>query len=103
MTQKIMTQISLVTILCVLFKIISNSSAQTAHGVHETIFDQLNCPVIKTTLGNISGIQQHTVLGNNTFCSYRGIQYAEAPVGKLRFKVKILFPGFFFVRIFFSF
>lgn len=53
--------------------------------------DKFNCPIIKTTLGAISGIRQKTVLGNGTFCSYRGIRYAEAPIGKLRFKVYIFY------------
>lgn len=49
--------------------------------------DESDCPVISTKLGDISGIRQHTVFGNGTFCSYRGIRYAEPPIGKLRFKV----------------
>lgn len=47
----------------------------------------LSCPVINTKLGYISGVQQQTVLGNGTFCSYKGIRFGEAPIGKLRFKV----------------
>lgn len=45
------------------------------------------CPVVTTKLGRISGIREKTVLGNESFCSYRGIRYAEPPIGKLRFKV----------------
>lgn len=45
------------------------------------------CPVITTTLGDIAGVRINTVFGNGTFCSYRGIRFAKAPVGELRFKV----------------
>ncbi|XP_031633593.1 cholinesterase-like [Contarinia nasturtii] len=34
-------------------------------------------------------MRHQTVLGNGTFCSYRGIRYAEAPVGQLRFKAPV--------------
>lgn len=89
--------------LCLLLSLASDSNAQlnigeifrTLRVIGQILFpsndsnhkDVLDCPVIKTTLGDIAGIRQDTVFGKNTFCSYRGIRYAEAPIGELRFKV----------------
>ena len=77
-----MTLVIFVMIMPLLFCLASSSTSQVLHS-----YNASDCPVIKTTLGNIAGIRQHTVLGNGSFCSYRGIRYAEAPVGELRFKV----------------
>ncbi|XP_055296943.1 juvenile hormone esterase-like [Sitodiplosis mosellana] len=79
-----MPNINSVLILHLLVCLASSLFAQVPHRA-----SQLDCPVIETTLGNIAGIRQQTVLGNSSFCSYRGIRYAVAPVGKLRFKAPI--------------
>lgn len=81
-----MLKINLAVLLCtatIITAEIPNTDPRTID-----IANELDCPVIKTTLGNISGIRQQTVFGNHSFCSYRGIRYGEAPVGKLRFKVR---------------
>lgn len=41
---------------------------------------------IDTELGWIQGKSLRTISENKTFCSYRGIPYAKAPVGNLRFR-----------------
>ncbi|XP_055296930.1 juvenile hormone esterase-like [Sitodiplosis mosellana] len=79
-----MPKINSVIILHLLVCLASSLFAQVPHRASE-----LDCPVIETKLGNIAGIRQQTVLGNSSFCSYRGIRYAVAPVGKLRFKAPI--------------
>lgn len=43
--------------------------------------------VIETTSGFICGNVLQTPLSDTQFHAYRGIPYAEAPIGKLRFKV----------------
>lgn len=45
--------------------------------------------VAKTSLGPIKGIQTVSYTGYN-YIEFRGIPYAKPPIGKLRFKVKIL-------------
>lgn len=45
-------------------------------------------PIVNTPLGSILGTIQTSRNGND-FYSFRGIRYAEAPVGDLRFKVRI--------------
>lgn len=84
----IMMKVNSVAILYLLFYVTVSLTAQT---VHRYSVNKLNCPVIKTKLGNISGIREQTVLGNSSLCAYRGIRYGEPPVGKLRFKVSIDF------------
>lgn len=81
-----MNIINPVSIIYLLFCVKTSLLAQT---VHEDSYKASNCPVVKTSRGDISGIREQTVLGNSTFCAYRGIRYGEAPVGKLRFKVFI--------------
>lgn len=45
--------------------------------------------VIETTSGLVRGNVLQTPFSNTTFRAYRGIPYAEAPIGKRRFKVDI--------------
>lgn len=49
--------------------------------------DDFECNIIKTKLGNITGIRLPLHFENGMFCGYRGIRYAEPPIGSLRFKV----------------
>lgn len=77
----IMRILAISTLLCAIIKY-SNAQMSVVSNT-----SNLACPVINTKLGYISGVQQQTVLGNGTFCSYKGIRFGEAPIGKLRFKV----------------
>lgn len=43
--------------------------------------------VVETKSGQVRGIRETSFLKNVDFYSFRGIPYAEAPVGELRFKV----------------
>ena len=45
----------------------------------------MDCVVLSTQSGFVRGVRQHSSDGN-TFISFRGIPYAEAPVGDLRFR-----------------
>uniref|UniRef100_A0A1I8N4W4 Carboxylic ester hydrolase n=1 Tax=Musca domestica TaxID=7370 RepID=A0A1I8N4W4_MUSDO len=52
--------------------------ALACHAADKTI-------IMETTLGAIKGVEMETRLGNK-FWSFRGIRYAEPPVGELRFQ-----------------
>lgn len=43
-------------------------------------------PIINTKLGKVKGSTMKTYLGR-TFYAFRGIRYAEPPIGQFRFKV----------------
>lgn len=43
--------------------------------------------VVRTDLGDIRGNVLQTLLDKRNFYSFRGIRYAEPPIGELRFKV----------------
>lgn len=43
--------------------------------------------IVKTKSGEIEGIAEHTILDRREFYSFRGIPYAQPPIGELRFKV----------------
>lgn len=45
--------------------------------------------IVDTRSGRIRGIREFTFFENKPFHSYRGIPYAEKPIGSLRFKVNI--------------
>ncbi|XP_014217874.1 venom carboxylesterase-6-like, partial [Copidosoma floridanum] len=47
---------------------------------------QLLLPVVQTNSGKVAGQYMKTVLGNMTYKSFRGIPYAEPPLGELRFR-----------------
>lgn len=49
--------------------------------------DEVEC-FADTKLGNVIGLELKTVFEDGSFCAYRGIPYAKAPIGALRFKVK---------------
>lgn len=44
--------------------------------------------VVKTESGEVQGITAKTLLNQRQFYSFRGIPYAQPPIGDLRFKVK---------------
>lgn len=45
-------------------------------------------PIVRTKLGTLRGVTDRTLFGKR-FYSFKGIRYAEPPVGELRFKVLI--------------
>lgn len=45
--------------------------------------------IVNTVLGPVRGNQRISYLGDR-FLSFRGIPYAQPPIGKLRFRVKHL-------------
>lgn len=49
----------------------------------------VNCNnlIVKTDSGQVRGVALRTLLKNEEYIAYRGIPYAEPPVGNLRFKV----------------
>lgn len=61
---------------------------------------ELGCKVVNTRLGLISGVQLSTIWGGKPFCGYRGIRFGQAPVGDLRFKVRIFYLRHFLSDIF---
>lgn len=46
-------------------------------------------PIVHTNLGDIRGNVAKTFLDKRDFYSFRGIRYAQPPVGELRFKVSM--------------
>lgn len=51
-------------------------------------------PVVQTALGEIRGRVLRSRLGNR-FYAFRGVRYAQAPIGSLRFKVRAVHHDFF--------
>lgn len=51
----------------------------------------INCNslIVKTKSGCVKGIKQRTYFLNRPYISFRGIPYAEPPIGDLRYKVII--------------
>ncbi|KAJ6633199.1 Esterase B1 [Pseudolycoriella hygida] len=45
--------------------------------------------IVKTTTGQVKGIVLTTFLGNREYIAYKGIPYAEPPIGRLRFKAPL--------------
>ena len=43
--------------------------------------------IVCTANGRVRGHRAHTFFGNKRFYAFKGIPYAEPPVGALRFKV----------------
>lgn len=59
--------------------------------------------IVETDDGPIRGVRNFTLLNGMPFYSYKGIPYAKAPTGELRFKVNIFSRRTFFecvIRIF---
>lgn len=46
--------------------------------------------IVETENGSIRGIRMNTLLQKRDYFSFRGIRYAEPPVGELRFKVNLI-------------
>lgn len=49
--------------------------------------------VIETNVGKIRGLRQTTLIKEVDFYSFKGIPYAESPIGRLRFKVRFFFQS----------
>lgn len=51
----------------------------------------VNCDnlIVKTDNGKVRGVAQTTFLNQKEYIAYRGIPYAEPPVGNLRYKVRM--------------
>lgn len=47
-----------------------------------------NTIIVGTTKGPVKGIRKTSILGTD-FYRFRGIPYAKAPIGELRFKVLV--------------
>lgn len=58
---------------------ISLSASQSLHLKHK---------IVKTNSGTVRGLLNYTLLLAEPYYSFRGIRFAEPPVGELRFKVK---------------
>lgn len=46
--------------------------------------------IVSTDLGNVRGNVLQTLLDNRDFYAFRGIRYAQPPIGELRFKVSLM-------------
>lgn len=66
-----------------------------------TIFAQEN-PIVKVDNGLIKGARSKAVNGNVICHSFRGIPYAQPPVGELRFRVSLIMKEFAKKIIFFN-
>lgn len=75
-SKRILTEFALFT----LFTLVANLLSDLPE--HKTV---------DTKSGRIRGIKELTFFGNKPFYSYRGIPYAEKPIGSLRFKVNTPF------------
>ncbi|XP_057334106.1 juvenile hormone esterase-like [Microplitis mediator] len=47
---------------------------------------EISRPIVRVQQGQLQGVKEKTVDGNNYFYAFRGIPYAKPPVGNLRFK-----------------
>lgn len=56
--------------------------------------DLVNCDkyyvTVNTKCGPVLGVPQKTYLKNRSYISYKGIPYAQPPIGRLRFRVIFL-------------
>lgn len=53
----------------------------------------VNCDylLVDTASGPVRGVEEKTFLSNKAYLSYRGIKYAQPPIGELRFRVFFIF------------
>ncbi len=54
--------------------------------IHQVVGDEV---VVKTEKGSIKGASKDIDSGKNSFYEFKGIPYAKAPTGPLRFTVNI--------------
>lgn len=57
----------------------------------------------QSPMGAILGAHLYTLFKNQRYCAYRGIRFAKAPIGDLRFKVNFFWSFVGFWTFFFSF
>lgn len=56
-----------------------------------------NIAIVDTEYGQVRGQEEFTLFENKSYFAFRGIPFAEPPVGELRFKVKLLIDFFFYI------
>lgn len=70
-----------------------------------TFLNFVNCnehKIVTTKNGDIRGVRKSTLLENVDYYSFKGIPYAEPPIGELRFKVYYsLLTGYRLLHFFF--
>lgn len=49
-------------------------------------------PIVQTKNGTLRGVVQRNV-ENEDYCAFKGIPYAQPPIGDLRFKVSLILPN----------
>lgn len=69
--------------------------------VTNAVADDINeYRIVETNTGQIRGIRKTSMLKKTDFYSFKGIPYAKAPIGHLRFKVSLLHCCSFFLTFF---
>lgn len=84
--KKMETYQFLVLVVLLNFSVCDEDISNTVEVVKSKDFETVE---VNTKYGVLSGKVERTFLKNLNYYSFKGIPYAEQPVGKLRFKVNI--------------